>query len=548
MPIRAVCGGSGFAICQRSRPMIAVERLACLNAAAARLATCRGWRRAAIATLLGAILTAAMPPLFLVPAAFVSFTGLLWLLDGARAETKPIRATLIVGWWFGFGHFVTGLYWIANALLVDAEQFGWMIPFAIGGLSAYFAFFPAFAAAAYGAVRGPRVARILVFAAVWMLAEYLRSVLFSGFSWNLLATTWTFAPIAMQGAAFLGAYGLGLASVLLFAAPAAFGNDARNRPLRSAVALAIVGLLPMLVGAGRFALAPRAGADTVPGVRLALIQGNIAQQMKWLPQERANIVQIYLDLTAQAVRQGATHVVWPETAAPVALERAGEVRAAIAAILTGGNAKALVAGTIRLSPENALKPEAWNSVQTFDALGRVIDTYDKAHLVPFGEYVPLRGFMPIERLTAGSVDFSAGPGPETIIVPGLPLVGPMICYEAIFPGAVASREARPGLLLNVTNDAWFGDSTGPRQHFAAARLRAVEEGLPLVRDAGTGISAIIDPYGRVLARLELGQRGIVEGPLPSALSPTLFGRFGNRIALAFASLVLAIGLWQGRKP
>ena len=524
-----------------------LERFALLNVVGSRVADLRGWRRAVVAMLLGILLTAAMPPLFVVPVAFVSFTGLLWLLDGARTEMKPIRASALVGWWFGFGHFVTGLYWIANALLVDAAQFGWLIPFAIGGLSAYFALFPAAAAAAYGASRGSRVTRILLFAGAWTLAEYLRGVLFSGFSWNLLATTWTFAAIAMQGAAYLGAYGLGLTSILLFAAPAVFGKESEARPLRATITLVIIGLLPMLIGAVRFALAPSAGVDVEPGVKLALIQGNIAQQMKWLPEERANILQTYLDLTARAVKEGATHVVWPETAVPVALERAGEVRAAIAAILTSGNAKALIAGTIRLSPEDAPKLEAWNSVQTFDASGHVIDTYDKAHLVPFGEYVPLRGFLPIERLTAGSVDFSAGPGPETIAVPGLPPVGPMICYEAIFPGAVASRDQRPGVLLNVTNDAWFGDSTGPRQHFAAARMRAVEEGLPLVRNAGTGISAIVDPYGRVLARLDLGQRGIVEGPLPSALPPTLFSRFGNRIALVLALMLVVFGLWRGRK-
>ena len=184
----------------------------------------------------------------------------------------------------------------------------------------------------------------------------------------------------------------------------------------------------------------------------------------------------------------------------------------------------------------------WNSVQAFDRQGNVIDTYDKFHLVPFGEYVPLRGWLPIDKITPGSVDFSAGPGPETIVVPGLPLVGPLVCYEAIFPGDVAKRDPRPGVLLNVTNDAWFGDSTGPRQHFAAARMRAVEEGLPLVRAAGTGISAIVDPYGRVLASLALGRRGIVEGELPVALPPTPFGRFGNGIALILAAVAIAAGL------
>lgn len=523
------------------------EGMAYLTGISLRLEWLSGWRRALAAVLLGAVLTAAMPPLFVLPAAFVSFTGLLWLLDGARSSARPIRSVFITGWWFGFGHFVTGIYWIANALLVDAAHFGWLIPLAIGGLSAYFAIYPALAAAAYGIARGSRLARILVFAAAWMVSEYLRGTLLTGFSWNLLGTVWTFAPVAMQGAAFLGAYGLGLTSVLLFASPVVLGTEAGKRSLRHAAILALVGLAPIVAGAVRIAFAPAAGADVVAGVKFALVQGDIAQQMKWRPEERLRIIQTYLDLTAQAVKDGATHVVWPETAVPVAIDRSPEIRAAIAAILAGGNARALIAGTVRLSDPDVRPLQAWNSVEAFDATGRVVDTYDKFHLVPFGEYVPLRHWLPIDKITPGSLDFSAGPGPETIDVPGLPPVGPLICYEAIFPGEVAKRNPRPGLLLNVTNDAWFGNSSGPRQHYAAARLRAVEEGLPLVRAAGTGISAIIDPYGRELARLDLGRKGIVEGALPQALAPTLFGRFGNGLALALAGLVMAVGLWSGRK-
>jgi apolipoprotein N-acyltransferase len=247
------------------------------------------------------------------------------------------------------------------------------------------------------------------------------------------------------------------------------------------------------------------------------------------------------------VADGATHVVWPETAVPVALGRATDVREAIAAILTGGNAKALIAGTIRLNAPGAGPIRAWNSVEAIDPSGRIVSTFDKFHLVPFGEYVPLRSWIPIEAIAGGGFDFMAGPGPATMTVPGLPLVGPLVCYEVIFPGAVIAPDTRPGLLLNVTNDAWFGDSAGPRQHFAAARLRAVEEGLPLVRAAGTGISAIVDPYGRILARLDLNRQGVVAGPLPEALPPTLFARLGNGLALALAAAVAALGLWQGRK-
>ena len=511
----------------------------------ARLARLTGRRRALMAFLLGALLTLAMPPLFVLPAAFVAFAGFLWLLDGARAAARPVRAALVAGWWFGFGHFVPGIYWIANSMLVDAAEFGWMIPFAIGGLSAYLAIFPALAAAAYGAARGPRLARILIFAAAWTATEYLRGTVLTGFPWNLVATVWTFAPIAMQSAAFLGAYGLGLASVLLFCAPAAFGADRGKRFRQDMLALAVAGSLPLAAGAARIVTADP--VTMTPEVKLALIQGNIPQRMKWQPEERARIVRTYLDLTAEAVANGATHVVWPETAVPVALGRAADVREAIASILTDGRAKALIAGTIRLNAPDERPLKAWNSVQTFDGGGRIVSTFDKFHLVPFGEYVPLRRWVPIEAIAGGGFDFMAGVGPQTITVPGLPPVGPLVCYEVIFPAAVTAPGARPGLLLNVTNDAWFGDSTGPRQHFAAARLRAVEEGLPLVRAAGTGISAIIDPYGRILARLDLDREGVVTGPLPEPLPPTLFARLGNGLALALAALAAALGLWHARR-
>jgi apolipoprotein N-acyltransferase len=514
---------------------------------AARLAGVRGWRRALVAMVLGALLTLAMPPVFALPAAFVAIAGLLWLLDGAKDSPRPVRTAFLIGWWFGFGHFATGIYWIANALLVDAQQFGWLIPFAVGGLSAYFAIYPALAGAAYAASRGSRVARILVFAAAWTVAEFLRGTLLTGFSWNPLASVWTFAPVAMQGAAWLGAYGLGLTSALLFAAPAAFGLGAA-KPRRGVALLAVVGAAPVLLGALRLVGAPPPGADVVPEVRLALVQANIPQQMKWQPEQRVEIVNTYLQLTANAASTGATHIVWPETAVPVAIEESQELRGAIATILQSTGAKALIAGTVRFSPPGE-RPQVWNSVDAIDPEGRIVGTYDKFHLVPFGEYVPLRGILPVDKITAGSVDFSPGPGPRTIDVPGLPPVGPLVCYEAIFPGDVAQRDARPGLLLNVTNDAWFGDSSGPRQHFAAARMRAVEEGLPLVRAAGTGISAIVDPYGRVLARLELNRRGVVAGPLPAALQPTVFARYGNVIALALAAILGIAGVWLGcRSP
>lgn len=490
----------------------------------ARLAALRGSRRALAAFVLGVVLTAALPPLFALPLAFVAFTGLAWLLDGAREGRKPFRAALITGWWFGFGYFVSGLYWIANALLVDAQQFGWLIPFAIGGLSAYFAVFPACAAAAYAMAPESRAARILVFAGAWTVTEYLRGILFTGFPWNLVASVWTFHPATMQALAFMGAYGLGLFSVLLFAAPSVLAGRARL----AAAPMILVALVPFAAGLWRYEAAPASGSDMVPGVKLALVQGDIAQRMKWNPEERIGIVRTYLGLTAKAVADGATHVVWPETAVPVALGRSPELRAAIAGILrSSSTAQALVAGTLRVTaPNEPLK--AWNSVQVVGRDGEITATYDKFHLVPFGEYVPFRHLLPLDKITAGSVDFTAGSGPETIAVPGLPPVGPLICYEAIFPEEVARAvkdgASRPGFLINITNDAWFGRTAGPHQHFAEARLRTIEEGLPMVRGGNTGISAIIDPYGRIESKLGLGQEGVVDGLLPKNIPAPPFTR------------------------
>ncbi len=512
---------------------------------ARRTAALVGWPRRLVAVGLGVLATAALPPLFAVPLLAVAFTGLVWLLDGAGSARSPARAAFAAGWWFGFGHFITGLYWITNSLLVDADRFGWLVPFAVSGLSAGLAIFPGLAAAAVRLSGARGAGRVLALAVAWTAVEWLRGHILSGFPWNLLATAWVFSDAVSQTVAVTGAYGLSLLTVALAAAPATLGDRLGGGAGRRWAAVVVMTVLfggLWAAGEVRLASAPAGGSDgsMAPGVRLRLVQANIDQRLKWSPGERAANIGKYLTMTKGAGFETVTHVIWPETAVPYVVARDAEARAAIAAVVPPKGLR--IAGAIRTTPAAGVNPfQVWNSAHAIDQSASIVGTYDKFHLVPFGEYMPLRGILPLQKITPGAVDFSAGPGPRTLALPGLPPVGLLICYEAIFPGNVLDRGNRPRWLLNLTNDAWFGESTGPYQHFAAARLRAVEEGLALVRSANTGISAVIDPYGRVIARLGLGVEGVLDSPLPLPLEGlTPYARFGDWIFLGL--LAIAVGL------
>jgi apolipoprotein N-acyltransferase len=520
---------------------VTATRWAGLDRLADTVAALTGWRRYAVAALCGCLATLALPPLYLFPALLPAFCGLFWLAQGARTA----RQAFATGWCFGFTHFVTGLYWITNALLVDAEKFGWLAPFAVSGLSLGFAIFPGLAILVcyFGRVRGWAVgaASPVLFAVAWTAVEWLRGNILTGFPWNLMATTWSFSPTMSQPVALFGAYGLSFVTVLAAVAPAAlFGSTAATRrPITAVLAMVSLLIVGALGGAVRMALAPAEGAQPmVSGVRLRLVQANIDQRLKWEESERVNTLRKYLALSTQPSAAPITDVVWPETALPYFLSTEPELLRILAQVVPPGGL--LLTGAVRVDPPEIFPAQVWNSVHAIDDRGQVVATYDKFHLVPFGEYVPLRNILPIEKITPGTSDFASGPGTRTLALPGLPPVSPLVCYEAIFPGAVTARAGqRPQWLLNVTNDAWFGQSAGPHQHFASARLRAIEEGLPLVRAANTGISAVIDPYGRVLASLALGREGVLDAALPQALPPTPFARVGNWVLLVL--LAAAIG-------
>ncbi len=508
-----------------------------------RLASLSGWRALLAAALLGLLGALALPPVHAVPVLLLSIPGLLALLGGGKGWRRAAGIGLAWGW----GHHLGGIYWVTHAILVDVVTWWWLVPLAAPGLAlplAGFAVPPALVAAALP----PGWPRLLGFAGAFVLAEIARGLLFTGFPWNLIGSVWAFAALPLQGAAAVGVHGLSLLTLLLAGLPA-LGRGGGAPPAVLAAGAAAV--LALLAGHGAWRLEGQASAVDPPA-RVLLVQGNIAQQMKWRPEERLAIFRRYLDLTAAAAPAALAAappgtrlaVIWPETASPFLLAQDPEARRLAAATLPPG--AVLLSGTVRAEwgTDGSLRA-VFNSLVALDGAGEVLALYDKAHLVPFGEYMPLAGLLPVRLAAGGSggMDFSAGPGPVTLTLPGLPAFGALICYEVIFPAAV-TPSPRPGWLVNVTNDAWFGRSAGPWQHLATARLRAVEEGLPVARAAQTGISALLDAHGRRLAMLPLGTAGTVAADLPAALPPPPFARFGLAIpaGLSVLGLGLAIGL------
>lgn len=524
-----------------------------------------GWRSHGVAMLAGAASVLAMAPAFLTPVLFVTLPMLVWLIDGAVSRTaradeqRPAatswrrhRATAagLVGWWFGFGYFLAGLFWIGEAFLVEAERFAWALPIAVAGMPAGLAFFFAGATALAAVQWRPGFARILILALTLSAAEWLRGHILTGFPWNVLGYALTWPLPLMQWAGVLGIYGLTLAAVVLFSTPLVLMAEAEaGRRFSWSPALVVATSIALAWAFGALVLAAPA-APFVEGVRLRLVQPSVPQREKWRPENQGRIFADHLQLSREAPDgradglAGITHVIWPEAAMPFLPLASPEALNAIGELLPDG--VHLLSGAVRVEPSASPggRRRAYNGLMVFDAAGRLTTLYDKIHLVPFGEYLPFQErleSMGVEQLTRWRGGFTAGPRPRPLLtVPGLPPVLPLICYEAIFPGDLIDGPIRPAALVNVTNDGWFGSTSGPYQHLHQARVRAVEEALALIRVANNGVSAVIDPQGRVLASLGLDVRGTIDTGLPAALSPPLYARYGDRIFLVFWLAVLAI--------
>ena len=505
-----------------------------------------GWRRFAVALVAGALSALAFAPFDAFPVLWLTFPVFVWLIDGATAAEGAgflgrLKPAAIVGWSFGFGFFLAGLWWVGAAFLVEADNFGWLMPFAVVILPAGLALFWAFGAALARLFWSDGWSRVLTFAVAMSIAEWLRGHLFTGFPWNAVGYALTPTPLMMQSAALVGVWGLTLAAFIIFAAPVLLVAETRQgrRAGRIAFAGAAV-LFAAHLGFGAVRLA--GGPDAlVPGVHLRVLQPDIPLGERWGIEKADAIMQRYVDLSGDgkgaAGLKGVTQLIWPESAFPFLLTERPSALAAIANLLPPGTT--LVTGAARAERlPGGGRPPIFNSVYVINDKGEILDAYDKVHLVPFGEYIPFAGLLRrlgLRQLIQLPGGFTAGTQRRALAVPGAPLAAPLVCYEIIFPGAVLPPGPRPGWLLNLTDDAWFGDTPGPHQHFLQARVRAVEEGLPLVRSANSGISAIVDAHGRVIASLALGRKGVVNGGLPVALPATPYARFGD---LIFAVLLV----------
>jgi apolipoprotein N-acyltransferase len=368
-----------------------------LGRLAAWLETRDGWRRYLVATLLGALATAAMPPFYVIPVLIPAFVGLLWQLSGCGRA----RSAFMLGWWFGFGHFVTGLYWVGIGVAVDIETFWWFLPFATAGLSALLAIFTGLVTLAVWATRWHGPARVVLLAVAWVLAEWLRSWVLSGFPWNLMGSVWTVAPESLQLAALTGVWGLSLVTMIAAGMPAVLA-EGRGRSAWVAVtsAFALIALM-WAGGAARLAAAPAPGTATVPDVRLRIVQPDIAQDTKWSDKQRIANFERHLYMSRAPAPKPITHIIWPETAVAFVLQREAMVREMIGMVVPKDGV--LITGAPRVTVDDGVR-HIWNSLEVVNGAGQVLASYDKAHLVPFGEYIPGRGLLPMEKLTAGRLD------------------------------------------------------------------------------------------------------------------------------------------------
>ncbi|MFM8940929.1 MAG: apolipoprotein N-acyltransferase, partial [Phenylobacterium sp.] len=477
---------------------------------------------AGLAALAGGVLAAlAFPPFGFLPG-LAGFALILWSLD--RPAARPVRAAAARGALAGVGYFSVSVVWVVEPFLVDERTYGWMAPFALvlmaGGLSLFWAL----AGALWRWINARGLDGLIAFAACFSAVEWLRGHILTGFPWNLPGEAWPAGSPLSQGAALVGAYGLTWTTLVLAAAPAWLvePGPATRRGMRAAAAVgALVALFAW--GAVRIAATPTAPAGPV----VRIVQADIDQKTKWRPENLEGIFQTYLDLSARPATIPPALVVWPEGALPAVINEllapGAPWRDALTRALAPGQVLAMGANRVELGAGGALTYR--NSLVLLQGTGRdlaLAGVYDKHRLVPFGEFMPLgdiAGRIGLRSLVHMPEDFTAGPPPTPLQLPGLPAVQPMICYEALFPGftRAASRRSgvRPAWILNVSNDAWFGRASGPWQHLNMARYRAIEEGLPIVRSTPTGVSAVIDASGRTVGPvLGLGAAGVIDLPLP----------------------------------
>ena len=508
------------------------------------------WTLALVAGLAAAL---AHPPFGVLPG-LLGYALLLWLVDTADAE-KPLRSAFWRGWLAGVAYFAIGTWWVAEAFLVDIVHHGWMAPFAVAFMAGGVALFWGAVALVYRRIAPAGLSRVLVFAGVLSACEWLRGHVLTGFPWNLPGETWRAGSAMSQTAALVGAYGLTWITLATVCTAVLWREGRRGRLAIGAAVAVLAGLFTW--GAVR-TLDPTSASG--PAVRVRIVQADIKQAAKYDPDHFRRIVDAYVALTRRPGADGARPadiVIWPEGAIPAAandyLAPDTWTRAAIEEALSPG--QTLLVGAYRYEgPPD--RPLYFNSLvaarRTAGGL-EPVGVYDKHRLVPFGEYLPLDGLMTrlgIKTLVHVGDGFQTGPAPRSLRPPGLPAFQPLICWEAVYPGFTRAGARASGLapafIVNVSNDAWFGSTSGPLQHLNIASYRAIEEGVPMLRSTPTGVSAVIDAVGQVRgASLGLGQAGVIDATLPPRRPETPFRRFGD---MSFLALLLISGLYSLRPP
>lgn len=494
----------------------------------------------------GAAAGFAHPPFDVLPG-ILGWAGLLWLLDGARE--RPLRSAFWRAWWFGLAYYLVGTWWVVEAFLVDAEAHGWMAPIIVCILPAGMSLFWGAAAMLYRRLTVAGPSRLLVFAASLGLLEWLRGWVLTGFPWNMAGQTWAAGGAISQNAAVFGALGLTVVTLLVVAAPAVLVGEGSRRARFGAVAAALFALAG-LWGWGAWRLSEAEVRDT--DTRVRIVQANISQEEKWREGALPGIVEAHVRLSQAPGADAADVVIWPEGALPASMEYlfdpaspGAELGRRIPEALRPG--QHLFMGVSRAGPGQTYYLNSLAFLQREAGGLRVHGFYDKHHLLPFGEYLPLGDLMTqlgVRSLVNMPSDYAPGPPPRPVSVPGLPLVQPVICYESIFPGAVGARGERPAWIVLPSNDSWFGATSGPWQHLNLGAYRAIEHGIPIVRSTPTGVSAVIDPYGRIRAeqQLGIGEAGVIDAALPAPLAPTPFSRWGNLPFWALLALGAAAAL------
>ena len=504
-----------------------------------RMAGLGPWARRFLSLAAGALAALGLPPLGLWPLAFIGFPLFLALLESGKITSW--RSGFATGWLFGLGYFAVAFHWIGFAFLIEAETYLWMMPFMLGALAGGMAIYWGLAALVAKRLGGMGLGLVLAFAAALAVAEWLRGQLFTGFPWAVPGLMADGMGGLAQAASLIGMTGLTLLIVLWASLLHVLSSGVKRDTV---AALGIALLLPLLWGWGEMRLASAKG-EMVPDVAIRIVQPNVPQEAKWRDENARAIFDDLKQLSARPTAErpdgigGVTHLVWPESAVPFLIDESPVARAELGPLL--GGRTALITGSIRVDRSSGEDTDVFNSIIVFDGKAEPVARYDKWRLVPGGEFLPLGwlleplGFRKVVR-TPGN--FTAGEGPVSIGLPGGLRAALLVCYEVIFPDRLIDAADRPQLMVNVTNDGWFGRSTGPWQHLAQARLRAIEQGLPVIRAANTGISAVIDSHGRYLHRLGLMEMGVIDTSLPAAIASTVYAKWGDALLLLLVAATI----------